>query len=243
MQSSQVRRLLAATAFATGAAITSAHAVVAIPVPTVSSTFDADADGWKYVDILGNAAYTDANILSGYPADVTYASGAISAKDPSGNTFFFNAPAKFLGDKSAYYGGRLAFDVKVDQVDSPWTADSDVVLVSGSTVIVYDFADNPGTSFVSRTVPWTETGWRMNGNGGPAVTTETFQSVIANVTAMRILGEFIVSNSAAQFETTTLDNVALAPVPEPSEAMLMALGIFGVIASLRRHNRLDARSR
>lgn len=243
MQSSQVRRLLAVATVAAAAVVCPAHAVVAIPVPTVSSTFDADADGWKYVDILGNAAYTDANILENFPADVTYAGGVISAKDPSSNTFFFNAPGKFLGDKSAYYGGKLTFDVKVDQTDSPWTADSDVVLVSGTTVIVYDFANNPGTDFVSRTVTMTEAGWRMDGNGGVAVTAATFQAVLGNLTAVRLLGEFIASNSATQFETTSLDNVTLAPVPEPSEAMLMAFGIAGLAAVMRRRNRAAGTNR
>lgn len=48
-------------------------------------------------------------------------------------------------------------------------------------------------------------------------------------------GEFVASTigDAAAFEVASLDNVMPTPVPEPGEAVLMALGLIGAVAAVR----------
>jgi len=224
-------------------------AVVAPAAQAASSTFDGGAEGWQLVDVSGGGTYTD--VQPGYPVPVMYAAaggnpgGFISATDPSGLTFFFAAPAQFLGDQSALYGGSLKYDIKVEAVGDPWTGDPDVVLISNAGVLVYDFgtsaANNPGTSFAARTIPWTESGWRVSSINGAAVTEQQFRQVTSSLTGLLIAGEFVASTGGPEsFETASLDNVMLTPVPEPSEALLMALGLAGVLLARRPGQRIGA---
>jgi hypothetical protein len=83
-------------------------ACAAVPVPAsaaVSSTFDTGDDGWRFVDVPGQAGGPNfTTILSGPSTPIYSASGGnpggfVSAQDPSDQTFFFDAPAKFLGNQ------------------------------------------------------------------------------------------------------------------------------------------------
>lgn len=248
MKTHRIRRACGAIAIAATLASPAAMAIVPIGA---SSTFDTNDDGWKFVDVPGVGNYAD--VQTGYPASVVYSAtggnpgGYISATDPSNLTFFFAAPAKFLGDQSLVYGGTLKYDIKVDPATPAWTGDPDVVLVSTAGILVYDVgtqaADNPGTSFSTRTIGWTEVGWRVGSITGTAATKTQFQQVIADVDRLMIAGEFVASTPgvAASFETASLDNVMLTPVPEPSEALLMALGLAGVLSSARLRARSTGR--
>jgi len=236
-------------ALAVTAAAFSPAAMAIVPIGA-SSTFDTDADGWKFVDVPGVGNYVD--VQPGYPADVVYSStggnpgGFIAATDPSNLTFFFAAPGKFLGDQSLVYGGTLKYDIKVNPATPEWTGDPDVVLISQAGVLVYDFgqsaAANPGASFSSRTIPWTESGWRIGNINGSAVTQQQFQQVVTSLGSLLIAGEFIASTPgvSSTFETASLDNVMLTPVPEPSAAVLMVLGLVGVTLAARRRKRPNA---
>lgn len=233
-------RWRAAAVLAASIASAPASAIVLVGA---SSTFDTDAEGWQYVDVPGNAASTaDFVTLLGGPSAVNYVAsggnpgGYISAQDPSNNTFFFTAPAPFLGNQSLLYGGALTFDFRVTPATPAWTGDPDVVLISNAGVLVYDIGTQPGATFTSRVVPWSEAGWRVGSLAGAQVTQTQFQSVIGNLGALLIAGEFIASSpgTAASFEVASLDNVMLTPVPEPSMALLMSLGIVGIGAACRR---------
>lgn len=228
--------VVAATTFASAPA----SALVSIDV---SSTFDTDADGWQFIDVPGNAAQTPNFVtLLGGPSAVNYVAsggnpgGYISAQDPSNNTFFFTAPGKFLGDQAAMYGGVLKYDIKLDPATPQWTGDPDVVLISDSGVLVYDIGTEPGATFSNRVVPWSEAGWRVGSLGGAQVSQALFQNVIGNLGALLIAGEFVASTPGvpASFEVASLDNVILTPVPEPSIALLMSLGVIGIGAICRR---------
>lgn len=228
--------IVAATTFASAPAS-------AIVLVGASSTFDTDAEGWQFVDVPGNAASTaDFVTLLGGPSAVDYVSsggnpgGYISAQDPSNNTFFFTAPAPFLGNQSLVYGGVLKFDFKVTPATPEWTGDPDVVLISESGVLVYDIGTQPGAAFSSRVVPWSEAGWRVGSLSGAQATQAQFQNVIGNLGALLIAGEFIASSpgTATSFEVASIDNVMLTPVPEPSAALLMSLGVLGIGAACRR---------
>jgi len=216
--------------------------VVSSAAQAASSTFDTGAEGWQLIDVSGEGTYT--NVQQGFPQPVVYSAtggnpdGHISATDPSTLTFFFSAPAQFLS-AAAMYGGTLKYDIKVEAVGEPYTNDADVVLVSNAGILVYDFgrspANNPGTSFTARSILWTETGWLVGSINGLPATQQQFQQVTASLTSLLIAGEFTFSTGgSASFETTSLDNVILTPVPEPSEALLMSLGLAGLLLAVRR---------
>jgi hypothetical protein len=99
-----------------------------------SSTFDTDSEGWSVADW----GCTGTCIVATYP--VTYnASGGdpggyVSSTDPSPNDFRFAAPAKFLGDQTAAYGGSLHLDL-FDQ--SQPTVPSYLVTLTGAGLRLY----------------------------------------------------------------------------------------------------------
>jgi hypothetical protein len=80
------------------------------------STFDTDIDGWSSID--SNTGATPAfQATGGNPG------GFIQVFDGVGGTAtFYVAPAKFLGNKSACYGGTLKFDLQVSITPNSSTA-------------------------------------------------------------------------------------------------------------------------
>src|SRR5262245_41765539 len=196
----------------------------------IISTFDTGDDGWTVVD-LEFQNYT--NVLGGPSTPVFNPAGHIEATDMSNNEFFFQAPSAYLGDLGGFYGGALSYDQFSTPLDPSFRGDPDVLLIGAGMVIGFQGATNPGTSFTSFVVPMTEAGWTKNVVGGPAVTRDEFLAVLANLTALRIRGEYL----AGVLETTGMDNVRLAAVPEPA-----SIALFGptavalvLIARVRRH--------
>lgn len=99
---------------------------------TINSWFSSDTDGWT---LAGDAAAPEYVETGGNPG------GHVCADDSvSGNTWYFDAPAKFLGDRSAAYGGDLQFDLKQSSTSSQFD-NHDVVLRNGSRAVVYDFGN------------------------------------------------------------------------------------------------------
>jgi hypothetical protein len=196
----------------------------------VLSDFTLGNEGWGAVDGV-SAAYGSA----GTPFAVVYSStggnpgGNIAATDPSFDTFAFEAPAKFTGDQSLYYGGFLRFDLKVDLKTAPaWDEGVEVVLVGAGLTLVRDQGIVPPANWTGFAFGLTETGWHLDSPGGVAPTSAQFQDVLANLTRLRIIGEY--ANGVV--ETSYLDNVAL--VPEPGTvALATGLGL-GAFAWLRR---------
>ncbi len=176
-----------------------------------SSGFDDSDDGWTVVgDAQTQTSKPDYNGMGGNP------DGLISAKDDvTGGTWYFQAPAKYLGDQSPAYGGNLEFDLKTTDVSNPFD-DYDVVLVGAGKVLAYDTPMNPTTASwtsyrigLTETSGWKEiasetTAWSSDFASLPAPSAEDFKAVLADVTRLRIRGEF---NDGA--DTGFLDNVKL----------------------------------
>ena len=202
----------------------------------VTETFSTGPNGWSSVDLR-----TDTLGLSQYTAvvstlEVTHSDGGnpggyFSAADPSSGSFYFQAPAAFLGNLAPYAGGTLSWDTIYTPTGSPWSDDPDIILSNGTTALFYDGNLDPAGAWTHVSVTLAPgAGWTVGSFGGPAATASDFAAVLPSVTLLRLRGEFY--NGVA--ETTGVDNVALtSAVPEPKTWALVAVGILLLGRSVR----------
>jgi hypothetical protein len=108
------------------------------------------------------------------------------------------APAKFLGNRDADYGGTLTFDRRLTTTAN-YTPTNDVTLEGGGLSAHFKLATPPGTSWTRQRVVL------LPGNTNDGTTAATLHTVLANLTALRIEGEYVNGG-----ETDSLDNVVLA---------------------------------
>jgi hypothetical protein len=188
----------------------------------VSSTFDASAEGWTHVSISAcDGAVAPA------PAPAWLAAGGnpggfLRLTAPSeGNWSYWNAPDAFDGDRSAFAGGQLSFDLRSNQIlvqaFNCGPAIGDVELVGAGQRIEYDI---PGGNLAANvwhhlSVPLTPAGWFYVGTAHTAVTASDFAAVLAGLTGVRIRAEW-----STAIDTDDLDNVVLAGPPGPASLTL-----------------------
>jgi hypothetical protein len=195
------------------------YAAVAPARAQVSSNFNAGLDGWT-ADGDGVITYSAA---FGNPA------GSARITDlGTGDYFYFDAPASYLGDQSASLGGSLSFDL--------WTAVSsasadpalpDVLLQGAGLTLVLDLPLPPAAAWRSYTVTLDPTAdWRVGIGGSTRPTPSEFRAVLADLVALRIRGEFSTSN-----DVTYLDNVSLTAAPCPADLNGDGIADFGDVSA------------
>ena len=216
------------TGKAMGASILAAvgFAISGIASAAITSTFNADSDGWSAIGDF--AAPVQWVATGGNPA------GHIEIPDAVlGGVTFFVAPAKFLGDKSAAIGSALTFDLQqLISGGANQFNDSDVVLTGNGITLVYDLPTNPAIgSWTSYSVPLVASGWTVSSLGGAAASESQFQQVLASLTQLRIRAEY-----QTGADTGLLDNVSL--VPEPTNVAMLLLGLAIVLGVIRVRARL-----
>jgi len=183
---------------------TAAAAAAAQRAILASSSFDDGPGGWT---VYGDAYNFAHRATGGDPG------GYISAHDESmGADWGFQAPAAFLGDRSAAYGGSLDFELKQSVGDDQYDAD-DVVLFGGGTRIVLDTPYNPASDWTPYSIPLDDSAdWRRITRTGPAASAEDIRQVLSDLEAIRIRGEFTRS-----LDSGALDNVVLCAGPRHPE--------------------------
>ena len=194
----------------------------------VFSTFDSGLDGWTH------AAGGDPGSAISYVSSGGNPGGFARIIEPAvGSRDWFAAPTKFLGDKSVYYGGTLSYDLRRSETGLPPLVDQDVLLIGAGLEISIDdpiFAST--TEFTNFNFELIETaGWTLAGGGAP--TKAQFQSILQDLTDFQIIADW--TNGQ---DTSSLDNVALAAVPEPSGFLLLFSALTA--ACVRRSRRTTA---
>lgn len=183
-------------AMATGMA-----ASVALAADPPDSRFISGLDKWT---TYGDAQGFRWNDVLGVPA------GCLEAVDAqAGSWWGFAAPAHFLGNQSAMYGGTLSFDVGPLSVDGTGADQADVTLKGGGVTIVIDLP-NPVAGFWNfRSVRLSgAAGWRVNTLSGRAATESEVRAVLGSMDSLSIRGEF-----ATGPDQCFLDNVRLERCP------------------------------
>ena len=195
-------------------------------VPSASadlvSRFDADNEGWVAVDYPFRASATSPRTTGAlsYDAATGNPPGSVRLGDVFPETGIA-APAGWLGDRGGSYGGTLTYDIIIrysDNVTYPA-----VVLASPTLSVYYDAPSPPVDAWQSRSVPLTETGWKIGGTNA-APTPVQFLALLQSLSGLYIYTEW---NTGP--DDTNVDNIVLTssatPVAPPAPPGL-ALGCF-----------------
>ena len=166
----------------------------------ISDTFDSGAGGWDVVN-KAQLAYEPTGGNGG---------GYVSGTDIPDVccTWYFEAPSRYKGDKSAYVGTVLRFDLKQSTLENPISGFKGYVwlIASDGTTLFYDSGSHPGTDWTSYQVRMDGgAGWQ-NTTAGRAATPEDMRTVMGDLLYLRIRGEF--SGSTVP-DVGGLDNVTL----------------------------------
>lgn len=205
--------------------VMAAIVLIAAPVSAragviVESTFDSDAEGWLVGDLFFAAGTS--------PAQFVPVGGNPGGFLRTGDLFGWNAyhaPASFLGNQSAAYGGNLHLDTRIlssDGIDYPM-----VVISDASTRLQFRTVP-PGTSWTSFDLPLlASAGWEVaaddSGDPGVAATEAQLLAVLSDLMFLSIDADWQTGE-----DQVDLDNVRLespAAVPEPCTGALMGLGL------------------
>ena len=113
------------------------------------------------------------------------------------------APAQYLGNRLSFYGGSLTYDIYLRYTDN--TTYPAVVLNGGSMSLYYDAPSPPLNAWQRRTVPLSETGWKVSGTNANATET-VFKAVLSN-----LVGLYIYTEWHSGTDDTNVDNIAMTP--------------------------------
>jgi hypothetical protein len=177
--------------------------------PPIKSSFDTDVEGWTLQGFNSDANDYSVSAMLSAPAVYDPTGGAAGGAIERHETFFgyadyFQAPPKFLGDLSKYYGGTLGFELRDSDVSMPFTAPL-VLLASGSDMWRYDGGPLAQTMWSIFTVPLAASEWTRVGDGAAATELEMQKSLSA-VTGLWIRGEF-----SSNIDDSWLDEVVVSP--------------------------------
>ena len=170
---------------------------------TVSSTFDVDADGWTATPGAATVAH---EASGGNPG------GFLSSTDTDPTTPVVIAPAKFLGDLSAYDGGVLSYDMKVLDPTTPVTSVGDglgrVQINGGGSNATFIYLPSPPfpspDAWRRFVVPLTAAAFNT--------TQANWEQVLSNATHLDVI---------IQHGTKVgMDNVTLTPAPDLSNLIV-----------------------
>lgn len=170
-----------------------------------ASTFDTNYEGWIVVDRVFNSL----EIINTRPVEWENFgpggyNGHIHATDANGD-FYFRAPAKFLGDKSAAYDYPLQFDLYSDLNGTPAPLKYSVILIGGgvTNVVTLPPVTNANTWTHYSVLLQTGSQWTNAATGLPSTAVD-MMSCLGALQSLDIAGEF-----ATGVDIGGIDNVAM----------------------------------
>lgn len=182
------------------------------PAPAeIRSSFDTDPDGWVVVSIPAFGPFTTPLATN---AATFSACGYVQSEDPTTVTSFWQAPARFLGDRSSSYGLTLEWDVRVTPIAGKMIdASPEVVLVGAGLTLVIDAGPAPPPDVWThfRVTLDERVGWRKESLAGVVPTPAEFQATLASLTALRLCGEYVEGPEVDALDNVVLNTAADAP--------------------------------
>lgn len=161
----------------------------------LKSTFDTDADGWT------KHTPSDAGTNLVWYSTGGNPDGYIRLNDAAqGVTDWFAAPAKFLGNKSQFYGGVLKFDMKHSL---NLTGSQVGVRFIGNGITIQATINRPNQTWQTYSIPLAVGSWTVQATGSLATQEEILQ-VLSNILTFNIHGDW-----RSGVEQTSLDNVMM----------------------------------
>jgi hypothetical protein len=155
-----------------------------------------------------------------------------------GNTWYWDAPSKFLGNVGAAYGFALTFELRM-RGSGPLFDESDVIL-DGAGLSLHLAVISP----VPEDLDWTSyeagltesTGWRVGSLAGDFATADQLRFVLSDLRRLRIRGEFISGADNGDLDNVVLEGYRSA-VPEPGSLTLLGLGGATLLGLFHRRGR------
>jgi len=182
------------------------------PAP-ITSNFDADTEGWttRFINNQANPPVPVWQETGGNPG------GYIQGQDTqNGPQWYWVAPAKFYGDRSAAYGNELTFDLTTTDIRNPIREIPSVIMSGGGLTIEYPTSVLPTQQWTTIRIRLDETaGWTTRSSGGTPgtpVTADQMRAVLASLTSLQLRAEYNFGP-----DINSLDNVVFgAPTEEIS---------------------------
>ncbi len=211
------------------AALVTARAEAQVPgAPLAESSFVSGAEGWLSITLPYPSALPPTILGTYSPTWVSSLGGYIKLNDPdgsgqTGNAQYWVAPAAYLGDRSAAYGGSLELDLANSSTYPAFTQE-DVLLIGGGLTLVHALGGAPVPAFTHFSIPMSETGWTVGAIAGPPASAQQMQCVLSAVEHLYIRAEYL--NGP---DTEFLDNVSLLTGPTASGPWTtLGFGLGGV---------------
>jgi hypothetical protein len=165
------------------------------------STFDTDADGWTIGEFFSTFGGDS-------PAYLTFdgnPGGFIRTTDVFGWNAF-HAPAKFLGNQAAAYGGMLSLDQRLLTADGP---DYPMVVISDGTLSLQFTTPPPGFVWTTYHINLVASaGWKVadgSGNEGDPASEEQLVQVLSNLVFLHIDGDWHTGGDQIDLDNVRLD--------------------------------------
>lgn len=170
-------------------------------VAQLRADFETDAQGWS--------------VYSGGPLEWTASGGMpggfITGFEGGSGVWYFEASDAWRGDLSEYFGATLTYWEKIANL-SVFDADDILIVGTNGLTLAYNFDQMAGAEWTAFSVTLDDlSGWRKGSSSGAIASRAEILSVLQDVAAFRIRGEYGYGG-----DNSSLDSVVLTPAaPEP----------------------------